>query len=217
VGTGPRPAVGSVLAATVFILAASVPARGEIERPHSFAFKVGYHAYPNSSYFDATEAAGAGGAQDLSGLSLEIFDYTYQWPSRWSLNASLLGGYYQEFVPSQANQQSLFVHTMTVTPLYRLAGSDAIGAWQVYTGVGLGRYGASIRFDFASTAPIEIHTYTLGYQALIGTEYRYSEHTGFLVEGKFSRARIRFSTEELGNLEVDAGGINILAGVRIHF
>jgi hypothetical protein len=217
VGTGPRFAVGSVLAATALILASAPAAHGEIERPHALAFKVGYHAYPNSSYFNATGGAGAGSAQDLSGTSLELFDYTYQWPSRWSLNASVLGGYYQEFIATQTNQQALFVHTMTVTPVYRLAGSDAIKAWQIYSGVGLGRYGTSIRFDFATGAPLEIHTYTLGYQALIGAEYRYSEHTGFLVEGKLSRARIRFSAEELGTLEVDAGGINILAGARIHF
>ncbi len=217
-GTGPRSAVGSVLAATALILAAGVPtAHGEIERPHALAFKVGYHTYPNSSYFNATEENFIGGAQDLSGTSLELFDYTYQWPSRWSLNASLIGGYFQEFVASQTAQQSLFVHTMTVTPVYRLAGSDAIGAWQIYSGAGVGRYGLSIRFDFPTGAPIEIHTFTLGYQALLGTEYRYSEHTGFLIEGKLSRARIRFAAQELGDLEIDVGGFTVLVGARIHF
>ncbi len=215
--TGPRLAVGSVLAATVFILVASAPAHGEIERPHSLAFKVGYHAYPNSSYFDATEENFIGSAQDLSGLGLELFDYTYQWPSRWSLNASLVGGYYQEYVATLTAQQSLFIHTMMVTPVYRLAGSDAIGAWQVYSGVGLGRYGMSIRFDFPSGAPLELHTYTLGYQALLGAEYRYSEQAGFLIEGKFSRARVRFGAADLGDLEIDVGGLNVLVGVRIHY
>lgn len=75
----------------------------------------------------------------------------------------------------------------------------------------------SLRFDFPTGPPIEVHTYTLGYQALLGTEYRYSEQTGFLIEGKLSRARIRFAPEELGDLEIDVGGVNILVGARIHF
>lgn len=214
-GTDRRVAVALTLAATAIF--ASAPAHGEIERPHSLAFKVGYHVYPNSSYFDLSEEVGVGSAQDLSGQSLELFDYTYQWPSRWSLNASLLGGYYQEVVLSQTQQQSIFVHTMTVTPLYRLAGSDAIRAWQLYGGAGLGRYGLNARFDFSTGSPLEIHTYTLGYHALIGAEYRFNEQTGFLIEGKFSRARIQFSTEEFGGLEIDVGGLNILTGVRLHF
>ncbi|MEW6684056.1 MAG: hypothetical protein AB1451_14250 [Nitrospirota bacterium] len=214
-GTDRRFAVALTLAATAFF-AATAPAHGEIERPHSFAFKLGYHFYPNSSYFDVSEENFIGGAQDLSGQSLELFDYTYQWPSRWSLNMSLLGGYYQEFVPTQTAQQSIFVHTMTVTPLYRLTGSDAIGAWKIYGGVGLGRYNMNIRFDFSQTESTEVHTYTLGYQALIGAEYRYNEQTGFLIEGQFSRARIRFGSD-LGDLEIDVGGLNILTGVRLHF
>jgi hypothetical protein len=216
VGTDRRFAVALTLAATAVVLAASVPAHGEIERPHALAFKLGYHVYPNSGYFDVSEENLIGSAQDFSGLSLEIFDYTYQWPSRWSLNASLFGGYYQEFVPTQTAQQSLVVNTMTVTPLYRLAGSDAIKAWQLYGGVGLGRYAMSLRFDFAAGDSTEFHTYTLGYQALLGAEYRYNEQTGFLLEGKFSRARVRFGSE-LGDLEIDVGGLNLLGGVRIHF
>jgi hypothetical protein len=201
----------------VFVLLAGAPARAEVERPHALAFKVGYHAYPNSSYFNTTSENFIGSAQDLSGASLELLDYTYQWPSRWSLNASLGGGYFQEYVATQSAQQSLFVHTMTITPVYRLRGSDAIRSWQIYSGVGVGRYGMSLRFDFPTGAPIEVHTYTLGYQALLGAEYRYSEQTGFLVEGKLSRARIRFAPEELGDLEIDVGGVNILVGARIHF
>lgn len=197
------------------MLAAGKPAHGEIERPHSLAFKVGYHVYPDSIYFDATEAAGLGGSAELSGQSLELFDYTYQWPSRWSLNASLVGGYYQEYVPNLTGQHSIFVHTITVTPVYRLAGSDRIGAWQIYSGVGLGRYGSTIRFDSGSGSN-EYNTYTLGYQALLGAEYRYNEQTGFLLEQKFSRARVRFGSE-LGDLEIDLGGFNLLVGVRIHF
>jgi len=74
----------------------------------------------------------------------------------------------------------------------------------------------NMRFDFSTGAPVEFHTYTLGYQALIGAEYRYNEQTGFLLEGKFSRARIRFGSE-LGDVEIDVGGLNILTGFRIHF
>jgi hypothetical protein len=216
VGPHRRAALVSILAASALIAAGS-PAHGEVERPHSLAFKFGYHVYPDSSYFDATEGAFIGGAGDMSGPSLEFFDYTYQWPSRWSLNVSLLGGYYQEFVPTTTAQQSLVVHTMTVTPIYRLAGSDAVGAWQVYSGVGVGRYGMTLRFDFTQGDATEFHTYTLGYQALIGAEYRYNEHTGFVFEQKFSRARIRFSESELGDLEIDVGGLNLLLGVRLHF
>lgn len=205
----------SVLAASALILATGAPARGEIDRPHSLAFKVGYHVYPDSSFFDATEANFIGSSADLSGQSIELFDYTYQWPSRWSLNASLVGGYYQEYVPTLTGQHSIFVHTITVTPVYRLAGSDRIGAWQVYSGVGLGRYGSTIRFD-SGTGSDEFNTYTLGYQALLGAEYRYNEQTGFLLETKFSRARVRFGSE-LGDLEIDVGGLNLLIGVRIHF
>lgn len=197
------------------MFAAGTPARGEIERPHSLAFKFGYHLYPNSTYFDATEESFIGSSQDLSGQSLELFDYTYQWPSRWSLNISPVGGYYQEYVPTLNAQHSIFVHTMTVTPLYRIAGSNRVGAWKVYGGVGLGRYGATIRFDSGTTISDEFNTYTLGYQALLGAEYRYNEHAGFVLEQKFSRARIRFGSE-LGDLEIDVGGFNLLLGVRIH-
>lgn len=212
-----RLAVVSVLAASALTLVVGTPARGAIDRPHALAFKVGYHVYPDSSYFDATQAAGAGlgGSTALSGQSLELFDYTYQWPSRWSLNASLVGGYYQEYVPTLTGQHSIFVHTITMTPVYRLVGSDRIGAWQVYSGVGLGRYGSTIRFDSGSGSN-EYNTYTLGYQALLGTEYRYNEQTGFLLETKLSRARVRFGSE-LGDLEIDLGGFNLLVGVRIHF
>jgi hypothetical protein len=216
VGPSRRLAVVSVLAATALVLAAGQPAFGEIERPHSLAFKVGYHVYPDSSYFDATEENFLGSSADLSGQSLELFDYTYQWPSRWSLNASLVGGYYQEYVPTLSTQHSIFVHTITVTPLYRIAGSDKIGAWQIYSGVGLGRYGSTIRFDSSTIGSDEFSTYTLGYQALLGAEYRYNEQTGFLLEQKFSRARVRFGSE-LGDLEIDLGGFNLLVGVRVHF
>ncbi len=214
-GPSQRLAVASLLAASALTLVAGTPARGEVDRPHSLAFKIGYHFYPDSSFFDATESVDAGGSRDLSGQSLELFDYTYQWPSRWSLNASVIGGYYQEFVPNLTGQLSIFVHTLTVTPVYRLAGSDRIGAWQLYGGVGLGRYGSTIRFD-SSSGRSEFNTYTLGYQALLGTEYRYNEQAGFLFETKFSRARIRFGSE-LGGVEIDVGGLNLLVGVRIHF
>jgi hypothetical protein len=215
VGPSRRLAVVSVLTATALTLATGNPAHGEIERPHSLAFKVGYHVYPDSSYFDATEENFLGGSTDFSGQSLELFDYTYQWPSRWSLNTSLVGGYYQEYVPTLTGQHSIFVQTITVTPVYRLAGSDRIGAWQIYSGVGLGRYGSTIRFDSGSGSN-EYNTYTLGYQALLGAEYRYNEQTGFLLEQKISRARVRFGSE-LGDLEIDLGGFNLLVGVRIHF
>lgn len=215
-GTGSRLAVSSALAATVLILGVSVPAHGELERPHALAFKVGYHMYPDSSYFTATQENFIGGAQDFYGPSLDLFDYTYQWPSRWSMNLSLGTFYYQEFVPVQTAQHAIFVHTMTVTPLYRIAGSDAIGAWQIYSGAGIGRYGMNIRFDFSTGGSSDENTYTLGYQALIGAEYRYSEQTGFLIEEKFSRARVRFGSD-LGNLEIDVGGHNLLVGFRIHY
>ena len=215
-GTGQRLAVTFALATTAVILGTSTPAHGAVDRPHSLAFKVGYHWYPQSSYFDVSEENFIGGEQDFSGQSFEIFDYRYQWPSRWSVDISPVGLYYQEFVPTQTTQQSIFLHTMTITPLYRLAGSDAIGSWQLYSGVGLGRYNANIRFDFSTGGSQEYHTYTLGYLALIGTEYRYNEYTGFLLEAEYSRARIRFGSE-LGNLEIDVGGLTIWAGARLHF
>jgi hypothetical protein len=192
-------------------------ARAEGERPSSLAFKLGFHLYPDSSYFGETQSIGAGGRQDFRGLSLELFDYTYQWPSRWSVNLSPVGGYYQKFIPSQTSQHSVFVHTMTVTPLYRLAGADAVGKWQAYGGIGVGRYGLTARFDFADGSTAQFNTYTLGYQTIIGAEFRYSEQTGFIIEEKFSRARIRFSRTELDGLQIDVGGHNILLGVRIHF
>ncbi|MFZ5863884.1 MAG: hypothetical protein ACOYXR_13710 [Nitrospirota bacterium] len=191
-------------------------ARAELERPSSLAFKLGYHMYPNSQYFDSLERAGAGGAQDFRGLSLELFDYTYQWPSRWGLNVSLGGLYYQKFTPSQTAQHAIFVQTMTVTPTFRLSGSDAVGTWLVYCGVGVGRYGATTRFDFLPGDATEFHNYTLGYHALIGAEYRFNEQVGFLVEEKFSRARIRFGPE-LDRMELDVGGHNILVGTKIYF
>ncbi len=216
-----RPVVrltATIVAILLPVLFAHLPAaRAEVERPHSLGFKLGYHMYPDSSYLAATEGVGFGGRQDFQGLSVEIFDYSYQWPSRWSLNASLLGGYYQKFVASQTAQQSIFVHTMTITPVYRVAGSDAIGKWQVYTGIGVGRYGLNARFDFPTAPTVQFDTYTLGYQALLGVEYRYSENTGFTIEDKFSRARIRFAEDEFDGLEIDLGGHNILLGVRIHF
>lgn len=213
-------AVNHVLAATVaaFLLVLvghHPPALAEEERPSSVAFKFGYHVYPASHYFETTAEIGAGNAQDFRGLSLELFDYTYQWPTRWSMNVSLGGLYYQKFIPAQNIQHSLFVHTMTVTPLYRLGGSDAVGKWQVYGGVGVGRYGMTSRFDF-TTGGAEFNTYTLGYQGLLGAEYRVNEQTGFVIEEKFSRARIRFGPE-LNRVEIDVGGHNILVGARIHF
>jgi opacity protein-like surface antigen len=176
--------------------------------------------YPNSTYFRAFQNVSAGGAQDFNGPSMELFDYTYQWPSRWSLNLSLLGAYYQKFLPSQTSGHTVLVQTTTVTPVYRLIGSDAVGAWQVYGGVGVGRYGLTARFDFqdagTGASTTEIDTYTLGYQALIGAEYRLNEQAGLVIEEKFSRARIRFG-RELARNEIDVGGHNILVGARIHF
>jgi hypothetical protein len=191
-------------------------ADAEVERPHAFAFKIGYHVYPNSHYLAATQSGGIGGTQDFRGQSLELFDYSYQWPSRWSMNLSVMGGYYQKFTPALNSQHAIFVHTMTATPVYRIAGSNAVGQWLTYAGIGLGRYGLTARFDFSGSPSEEINTYTLGYQALIGMEYRFSEQTGFVMEEKFSRARIRFG-RELERLDIDVGGHNILLGVRIHF
>lgn len=204
-----------VLCVALAFVAPAAIADAEVERPHSLAFKVGYHVYPNSHYFAATQSAGIGGAQDFRGQSLELLDYSYQWPSRWSMNLSLIGGYYQKFTPTSNSQHALFVHAMTATPVYRIAGSETIGQWLTYAGVGLGRYGLTQQFEF-SDGRSEENTYTLGYQALIGMEYRFSEQTGFVVEEKFSRARIRFG-RELERLDVDVGGHNILLGVRIHF
>jgi hypothetical protein len=223
VGSGSPRAVTRALAALFAgaLLIAGSTAHAEGERPHSLAFKLGYHVYPNSSYFKAFQGlstGSAGGAQDFNGPSMELFDYTYQWPSRWSINVSFLGLYYQTFLPNQTSKHSLLVHTMTATPVYRFMGSDAVGAWQVYGGVGVGRYGLTARFDFQNTGTTtEFDTYTLGYQALIGAEYRLNEQAGLLIEEKFSRARIRFSQTELVGREIDVGGHNILVGARIHF
>ncbi|MFZ5874922.1 MAG: outer membrane protein [Nitrospirota bacterium] len=207
-----------LVAVLVSLLFAHLPAaRAEVDRPHSLGFKLGFHIYPDSSYFVATDGIGFGGRLDFQGQSLELFDYSYQWPSRWSLNVSLLGGYYQKYVASQTAQHSIFVHTATITPIYRLAGSDAVGKWQVSGGIGVGRYGLNARFDFPTSPTVQFDTYTLGYQAVLGVEYRYSETTGFTLEDKFSRARIRFAKNEFDRLEIELGGHNILFGVRIHF
>ncbi len=214
----PITQIGLALSALCVAFAFVAPpalATAELERPHALAFKVGYHVYPNSHYLASTQSAAIGGTQDFRGQSLELFDYSYQWPSRWSLNVSLMGGYYQKFTPSLSSQHALFVHTMTATPVYRIAGSDAVGQWTTYAGVGLGRYGLTARLDFGGSN-FEDNTYTLGYQALIGMEYRFSEQTGFVIEEKFSRARIRFG-KSLERLDIDVGGHNILLGVRIHF
>jgi opacity protein-like surface antigen len=220
-----RPAISRWLGALALGLLVVSPAMAAIERPHSLAFKTGYHAYPPSSYFsDFSQRNGIGGTSDFRGQSLELMDYTYQWRPRWGLNISLANGYYQKYAPDEEFQQTLFTYYTTITPIYSIRGTGLVGSWTVYAGAGVGRYGLTLRFD-GSTGSDEFNNNTLGYQALIGAEYRYSEQVGFLIEGKYARARMGFGRDLEGDspspalraLRIDLGGQNLLVGVRIHF
>lgn len=185
------------------------------ERRHALAFKTGYHYYPSSSYFRASEESGAGGTTEFQGQSLELLDYTYQYDPTWGLNLTFFGGYFRKYTPRTDDQQSLVTTYATITPIYRLRGSDRIGRWLVYTGLGVGRYTLTLRFDFQGSSP-EFSNFTLGYHALLGAEYRFSEQVGFLAETKYARARVKFD-DDLARLDIDLGGLNLLVGFRIHF
>ena len=216
-----RPAIGRWLGALALGLLVVSPAMAAVERPHSLAFKTGYHVYPASSYLDFSQRFGLGGTSEFRGQSLELFDYTYQWEPRWGLNFSWFSGYYQKYTPAENLQQSLVTAYTTITPIYSIRGTGLVGAWTVYAGAGVGWYSLVLRFD-SGTGSTEINNNTLGYQALIGAEYRYSEQVGFLLEGKYARARLGFG-RDLGSdptsraLRIDLGGQNLLVGVRIHF
>lgn len=199
----------------LLLLLAPHAAYGAEDRPHSLAFKTGYHFYPAGSYLRLTGSFGLGGRSELQGPSLEFLDYTYRWSPTWSLNATVFGGYFQKYTPLQTLQQSLVTTYATLTPIYRLAGSDRIGAWGVYTGVGVGRYTLTLRFDDKGSTE-EFSDHTLGYHVLIGTEYRFSEQVGFLIEEKYARARVTFG-KDLDRTSIDLGGHNLLVGARIHF
>lgn len=215
-----RPAISRWLGALALGLLVAGPAAA-VERPHALAFKTGYHAYPASSYLDFTQEIGAGGTSEFRGQSLELFDYTYQWRPRWGLNFSWFSGYYQKYTPAEDFQHSLVTAYTTVTPIYSIRGTGLVGEWTVYAGAGVGWYGLVLRLD-SGTESTEVNNHTLGYQALIGAEYRYSEQVGFLLEEKYARARVGFG-RDLGSdptsraLRIDLGGHNLLVGVRIHF
>ncbi|MBI3606959.1 MAG: outer membrane beta-barrel protein [Nitrospirae bacterium] len=217
-----RPALNRWLGALALALLVAGPAEAAVERPHSLAFKTGYHVYPASSYFDLSEQIPAGGTSEFRGQSLELFDYTYQWRPRWGLNLSWFSGYYQKYTPVENFQQSLLTYYATITPIYSLRGTGLVGAWTVYAGAGVGRYGLVLRLDSGSTTS-ETNNSALGYQALIGAEYRYSEQLGFLFEEKYARARMGFGSDFIGTdpvlraARIDLGGHNLLVGVRIHF
>ena len=217
-----RPAISRWLGALALALLVAGPAGAAIERPHSLAFKTGYHVYPASSYLDLSQASDLGGTSEFRGQSLELFDYTYQWRPRWGLNVSWFSGYYQKYTPREDNQQSLFTHYATITPIYSIRGTGLVGEWTVYAGAGMGWYGLVLRFDFGTTSQ-EVNNNTLGYQAIIGAEYRVSEQVGFLIEEKYARARMGFGRDftetdrELRAARIDLGGHNLLVGVRIHF
>jgi hypothetical protein len=214
-----RPAIGRWLGALALGLLVAGPAVAAVERPHALAFKTGYHVYPASSYFDLSQQLVLGGTSEFRGQSLELFDYTYQWSPRWGLNVSLVSGYYQKYAPTENGAQSLITHYTTITPVYTLWGAGLVGAWTVYAGAGVGRYGLTLRLDQGADR-FELNANTLGYQSLIGAEYRYSEQVGFLLEEKYARARMGFGLDlgrESRGLRIDMGGHNLLVGVRIHF
>ncbi len=216
-----RPPVGRWLGALALALLVAGPAEAAMERPHALAFKTGFHSYPASSYFSYSEEIGAGGASQFRGQNIELFDYTYQWRPRWGLSLSWFSGYYQKYTPAENFSQSLFTYYTTITPVYSIRGTGLVGEWTVYAGAGVGRYSLVLRLD-SDTGGAEVNNNTLGYQALIGAEYRYSEQVGFLIEENYARARMAFGAD-LGSdaatraLRIDLGGHNLLVGVRLHF
>jgi opacity protein-like surface antigen len=210
-----RAQIGRRLGALALALLAASPVHAAVERPHALAFKLGYHVYPTSSYFQLSEEALLGGANEFRGQSLEVLDYTYQWTPRWGLNVSLLNGYYRKYTPLETLQQSILTTYATVTPVYTIWGANRPESWLVYAGAGVGRYGLILRFD-DRTGSAEFHDYTLGYHTLIGAEYLLNEQVGFLIEEKYARARVKFG-REIERTQIDLGGHNVLVGVRFHF
>jgi opacity protein-like surface antigen len=210
-----RAQIGRRLGALALALLAASPVHAAVERPHALAFKLGYHVYPTSSYFQLSEEALLGGANEFRGQSLEVLDYTYQWTPRWGLNVSLLNGYYRKYTPLETLQQSILTTYATVTPVYTIWGTRRPESWLVYAGAGVGRYGLILRFD-DRTGSEEFHDYTLGYHTLIGAEYLLNEQVGFLIEEKYARARVKFG-REIERTQIDLGGHNVLVGVRFHF
>jgi hypothetical protein len=196
-------------------LLAATPVHAAVERPHALAFKLGYHMYPTSSYFQLSDEALLGSATDFRGQSLEVLDYTYQWTPRWGLNVALLNGYFQKYTPLETLQQSILTWYATITPVYTIWGARKPASWLVYAGAGLGRYGLLLRFDSRGTSE-EFASYTLGYHTLIGVEYCLNEQIGFVIEEKYARARLKFGSD-FGRAHIDLGGHNLLVGVRLHF
>jgi opacity protein-like surface antigen len=210
-----RAQIGRRLGALALALLAASPVHAAVERPHALAFKLGYHVYPTSRYFQLSEEAVLGGANEFRGQSLEVLDYTYQWTPRWGLTVSLLNGYYQKYTPLENLQQSILTTYATVTPVYTIWGANRPESWLVYAGAGVGRYGLLLRFD-DRTGSAEFHDYTLGYHTLIGVEYCLNEQVGFVIEEKYARARVKFG-RDFGRAHIDLGGHNVLVGIRLHF
>jgi opacity protein-like surface antigen len=216
-----RPAVIRWLGGLIFAILFTVPAHAAVDRPHALTFKIGYHLYPSSSYFEFSDSLGLGGTDQLSGQSLEFIDYTYQWRPRWGLNVTLYGAYFRKYTPASDFQQSLVTSYHTIMPVYTLWGQRKPQSWLVYTGVGIGSYGLTLRVDFPGVTD-EFNNHTYGYVALLGAEYRVSDQVGFLIEEKYARARMGFGRDFGADptsraLRIDLGGHNLLVGVRFHF
>ena len=56
-----------------------------------------------------------------------------------------------------------------------------------------------------------------GFNAGAGVAYRFSQSVGFGIQGRFSRAAIELEPEAGQTVELDAGGLQVAAGLRIYF
>jgi opacity protein-like surface antigen len=57
----------------------------------------------------------------------------------------------------------------------------------------------------------------IGFNAGAGVAYRFSKSVGFGVQGRFSRASIELEPEGGQAVKLDAGGLQVAAGLRIYF
>jgi opacity protein-like surface antigen len=57
----------------------------------------------------------------------------------------------------------------------------------------------------------------LGFNVGASLEWRFSKSVGFGIQGRYSRAKAKFSVPNAEDVEVDAGGFQVGGGLRLHF
>ena len=202
--------------------------------PNSLDLRIGYHSFfgvDSTQRLDdlgVSKPAGiecATHPESLDGVSGEIV-YARRFHDMFSLavSAGVYGGRSSSMTTAEkarvSGSWSVVVVPVLLTPRLHLR----LDPVDLYAGAGGGIYFVTTDFrlkvdDSAGVRHLGAHESrsVLGWHVLLGIEWRFHRNWGALLEDRFAFAPVRGGSRETGLGDFDAGGNDIVLGVRWHF